>query len=180
MEPLITRQYKPQFQSPMSATTQSPRESSGDKGLRLRWHHVAGCRGGNYVQMGSLESRKKSPFDPSRRRGSPSTRIGTLIHFAPIAWRVRLLATGEHLAAGHGGSAATIACRPHSEHHQCPIGNGLTRRVQDFVVSSGNRFIASAGMPTYGTPGQTKTRPGTAPVWSHGNSGPRQVTTLAS
>ena len=49
-----------------------------------------------------------------------------------------------------------------------------------FFVYAGNRFIASAGMPTYGTPAQTRMRPGTAPVWSHGNSGPHQVTTLGS
>ena len=117
-----------------------------------------------------------------RRRGSPSTRIGTPIHFAPIAWRVHLLAAVEHLAAGHGGLgiAGTMACQPHSERHQRPIGNAHTRKVQDFVVYAGNRFIASAGMPTYGTPAQTRMRPGTAPVWSHGNSGPHQVTTLGS
>ena len=78
------------------------------------------------------------------------------------------------------GIAGIMACQPHSERHQRPIGNAHARRVQDFVVYAGNRFIASAGMPTYGTPAQTRMRPGTAPVWSHGNSGPHQVTTLGS
>ena len=66
------------------------------------------------------------------------------IHFAPIAWRGRYAAV-DHLADGPGGSGivATMACRPHSERHQRPIGNGLTRRVQDFVVYTGNWFIAA-------------------------------------
>ena len=54
------------------------------------------------------------------------------------------------------------------------------RKVQDFVVYAGNRFIASVGIPTYGTLAQTRMRPGTAPVWSHGNSGLLRVTTLGS
>ena len=41
-------------------------------------------------------------------------------------------------------------------------------------------FIASAGMPTFGTPVPTRMRPGTAPVRLHGNSGLRQVITSGS
>ena len=50
-----------------------------------------------------------------------------------------------------------MACQPHSERHQRPIGNAHTRKVQDFVVYAGNRFIASAGMPTYAGPNKNAT-----------------------
>ena len=206
MEPSITRQYGPQFRA-RCRRRQVPHESGGDKGFTASMASCNRVPGDDHVQMGSREGREKSPFNrapdkviarhlpvsrsvsgarsPIRAADAAArhrTRIGTPIHFAPIAWRVHLLAAVEHLAAGHGGSgiAGTMACQPHSERHQRPIGNAHTRKVQDFVVYAGNRFIASAGMPTYGTPAQTRMRPGTAPVWSHGNSGPHQVTTLGS
>ena len=206
MEPSITRQCGPQFRARCRRQQSPPTNPVVTKALRLRWHHATGCRGADMSkwEVEKAERNRRSiarltkslpGIFPSavlsralgrplcrRRRGSPSTRIGTSIHFVPIAWRVHLLAAVEPLAAGHGGSgiAGTVACQPHSERHQRPIGNAHTRKVQDFVVYAGNRFIASNGMPTYGTPAQTRMRPGTAPVWSHGNSGPHQVTTLGS
>ena len=159
MEPSITRQYGPQFRA-RCRRGQVPHESGGDKGFTASMASCNRVPGDNHVQMGSREGREKSPFNHAldkviarhlpvsrslgrsvahscrRRRGSPSTRIGTPIHFAPIAWRVHLLTAVEHLAAGHGGLgiAGTMACQPHSERHQRPIGNAHTRKVQDFVV----------------------------------------------
>ena len=48
-------------------------------------------------------------------------------------------------------------------------------RGPGFCCVWGNRFIASAGMSICGTPAPTRTRSGTAPAWSHGNSGMRRV-----
>ena len=45
-----------------------------------------------------------------------------------------------------------MAYRPHSERHRPLIGNAHTRKARDFVVYAGKQFIASAGMPTFGTP----------------------------
>ena len=112
-----------------------------------------------------------------RRLGWRSIPIGARIRYAPIAWRAPLLPAAERRAAGPGGSAAPARTdyQPHSERHPRPIANAHTRGVPDSAVCAGNRFIALAGMSICGTPAPTIRRSGTAPAWSHGNSGTRRV-----
>ena len=182
----------------MSATTQSPHESGGDKGFTASVAYVAECRGGKAegnrrsiarltrslpcIFPSAVLSRALSrPFVP------PTPRLAIDSYWGAHALRADRLARAsprgaECPPAGGGGSeiAARMACRPHSECHQRPIANAYTRRGQNSVVYAGNQFIASAGMPIYGTPVPTRMRPGTAPVRLHGNSGLRHVTTSGS
>ena len=83
---------------------------------------------------------------------------------APSGWTWRLGDNRKDRLASHIPNATSALSR--TQH---------TRRVQDFAVYAGNRFIASAGMSTCGTPVPTRMRPGTAPAWSHGNSGTRRA-----
>jgi hypothetical protein len=117
-----------------------------------------------------------------RRPGWRSILIGARIQFAPIGWRASLPNAAERPRAGSGGSAliAIVDSRPHSGSHRRPIANEHTRRVPDSAVCVGNRFIASAGMSICGTPAPTRRRSGTAPAWSHGNSGMRRVASPGS
>jgi hypothetical protein len=68
---------------------------------------------------------------------------------------VRSLPAVEHQAA-RAGASATIArtdCRPRSEHHPHPIGNGHMRLVPTFAACAANPSIASAGTSICGRQG---------------------------
>jgi len=167
----------------------------GDEGFTARWHHAVDS-GGRLCPNGKRRSGKnrrslarlakalprvfpsavlsRALSRPScrQRRGSRSIHNGAAIHFAPIAWRARLLPAAERLAAGAGGSATTArtGCQPHSGHHPRPFGNAHTRGAPASVVCAGNRFIASAGHVDLWTQGPTRMRLSGSSVRTHGAS----------
>jgi hypothetical protein len=101
------------------------------------------------------------PLRADRLARAPAARSGV-----PTGWRSRLGGSRKN------GLPTTFRTPP------APYRERAYAKGPGFCCYAGNQFIASAGMPTFGTP-STRMRPGIAPVRSHGNSGLRQVITRA-